>query len=509
MILRAYNTLASEKQEFVPQNSSCVTMYVCGPTVYNVIHIGNARAYIAFDAIRRYFEYKGYHVKFVRNITDVDDKIIKRAAEESSTPKEIARTYTQAFEEDMRLLGVKEADVSPKATEHIQDMVKTVSKLVERGYAYVVDGDVFFDVAKFSDYGKLSHKTIGELRAGERVEVDERKRSPLDFALWKSSKEGEPAWDSPWGKGRPGWHIECSAMSSKYLGFGFDIHGGGQDLIFPHHENEIAQAEAAEGRKPFVKYWLHNGFVNIDKEKMAKSVGNVVLVRDLANRYKGREVVLRNALRMLFLSTHYRSPIDFSYDLLREASAKVESLSLLVQNVDFLLKKADFKQAKSLSSDEKKAQQKISQVEGKFAVAMDDDFNTASAIAALFELEKELNTFIENNQNKLSTKAKEILVGAKEITIRLAEKVIGLDLTTALPLRASPKKLAELEEAFLGKKQSGGENIRLEGLVQEREEARLKKDFKKADEIRKRLDEIGVLVEDTPYGPRIKQKQDK
>ncbi|MFW6113512.1 MAG: cysteine--tRNA ligase, partial [Actinomycetota bacterium] len=304
MNLKVYNTLTRKKDDFVPREEGKVSMYVCGPTVYNYIHVGNGRAYLVFDVIKRYLAYKGFEVFCVQNFTDVDDKIIKRSQEEGKSPHEIARVYEEAFLEDMSALNIEPPDVAPRATGTIQQMIDIVEGLVEKGHAYVVDGDVFFSVESFEEYGKLSGRTLEEMRAGERVEVDPRKRHPMDFALWKASKSGEPSWESPWGRGRPGWHIECSAMALKYLGMGFDIHGGGQDLIFPHHENEITQSEAYTGEKPFARYWLHNGFVNIREEKMSKSLGNIILVREILKRYEP------DVVRLLSLQTHYRSPID-------------------------------------------------------------------------------------------------------------------------------------------------------------------------------------------------------
>jgi cysteinyl-tRNA synthetase len=523
--IRAYNTLTRKKEELIPRDNEKIAIYICGPTVYNFIHIGNARCYVAFDAIVRYLKFGGYKVTYVRNLTDVDDKIIKRAQEEKTTSSKIAEKYTKAFWEDMEALGCLKPNKEPKATEEIPEMLKIIEGLIKKGFAYVVDGDVFYEVTKFEDYGKLSHRTLDEMRAGERVEVDPRKHHPMDFALWKKAKPGEPSWPSSWGEGRPGWHIECSAMSLRYLGMSFDIHGGGQDLVFPHHENEIAQSEAYAGTKPFVRYWLHNGFVTIKAEKMAKSVGNVILIRDLRDEFKGREIQLRNALRMLFLSTHYRSPIDFSPDHLGEAKRKVSGLLDLFWRLDNLLEKAKFSQVEEASEDEKLFKEKISEAEDKFKQAMNDDFNTPGAIAALFELERDTNIFIDKHEGAFSPFGKSLLEEARKTISNLGENVLGLALSDALAIKKGLKiRLTEeisviehrgveikrdllvLATEFIDQNidDSTSENDVVSLLIDKREEARKEKDFQTADKIRAGLTEIGVIIEDTPHGARWK-----
>jgi len=513
--IKVYNTLTRKKEELIPVQSGKVGMYVCGPTVYNFIHIGNARCYVAFDAVVRYLKYEGLNVKYVRNLTDVDDKIIKRAQEEGINSNEIATKYTKAFHKDMETLGCLEPDIEPKATEEIPAMLKIIEGLIEKDFAYEVDGDVFFEITKFEDYGKLSGRTLDEMRAGERVEIDQRKRHPMDFALWKKAKEGEPSWPSPWGAGRPGWHIECSTMSLSRLGTSFDIHGGGQDLIFPHHENEIAQSEAYSGTKPFVRYWMHNGFVTIKAEKMAKSVGNVILIHNLSEEYKGREIELRNALRMLFLSTHYRSPIDFSDEHLEEAKSKVEGLTNIIWKINDLLGKSErFSEDHELTDDEKILNNKIEEAKRNFEQAMDDDFNTPAAIGELFKLEKAANKFIDKHPQKLSFLAKKSLEKAKITIVELSESVLGLAVEEALETKqASMESIAgekgDLQGLF--KKLTDeeidegiSENQLIDHLVSRREKARKEKDFKKADLIRDKLMEIGIVIEDTPHGPRWK-----
>ena len=383
--IRVYNTMSGEKEDFVPLVAGKVNMYVCGITAYDVCHLGHARSAVVFDIAKRYLRYRGYDVNHVRNITDIDDKIIARAAREKISTEEVAKKYTEEYYSDMKLLGVSRADIEPNATDHIKEMIDTVQGLIDKGYAYNVDGDVFFEVGKFPGYGKLSKKNTEELVSGARVDVDKRKRSPLDFALWKSSKEGEPFWDSPWGKGRPGWHIECTAMSSKYLGESFDIHGGGADLIFPHHENEIAQSEAYSGR-PFVKYWMHNGFITVDKEKMSKSLGNFFTIREILDKYEP-EVV-----RYFLLSAHYRSPIEFSDVQLNEAELSIDRYYTTVIRIsDFI--ETDGVKEKIVSSAE--LEKLLASFKDKFHIAMNDDFNTASSLGFIFELIREVNKFLD------------------------------------------------------------------------------------------------------------------
>lgn len=516
MSLKVYNTLTRRKEEFTPAKPGKVGMYVCGPTVYNYIHIGNARCYLVFDVIKRYLKFKGFEIFHVQNFTDIDDKIISRAQEEKVSTEEIAQKYTLAFEEDMARLKVDPPDIKPKATEHLNEMIATINALVEKGIAYEVEGDVYFAVTKFNDYGKLSHRTIEDMRAGERVEVDPRKHNPMDFALWKKAKSGEPSWASPWGKGRPGWHIECSAMSLKYLGMSFDIHGGGQDLIFPHHENEIAQAEASQGSKPFVRYWLHNGFVNIGTEKMAKSLGNVVLVRDILENYAPV------ALRTLFLGTHWRSPINFTEENLKEAQEKYQRLLDVLINIDYVISTGEKSLAKTL---EDKLSEACRKAETKFVEAMDDDFNTASAFASLFELAQDVNLYLQEGG-----KAETVLEKSRTTITKLG-KVLGLDLPKprSLKLGFTFSKVREIkrkeEELFselsrdleILKSKEGTDTpmIRetedhlkeiVEDLLSLREEARKNKEWARADNIRNRLSRADVLAEDRPSGIRWRLK---
>lgn len=517
-MIKVYNTLTKKEEELVPREPGKIGMYVCGPTVYNYIHIGNARAYVAFDIIRRYLIYRGYQVNYVENFTDVDDKIINRAKEENIMPEEVAQKYTQAFLKDAAKLGLMDADSYPKATEHIDDMIEVIRGLIDKELAYEIDGDVYFEVTKFSGYGKLSGRTLEEMRAGERVEVDERKRHPMDFALWKSAKPDEPSWDSPWGKGRPGWHIECSAMSSKYLGYGFDIHGGGQDLIFPHHENEIAQAEGYTGKEPFVRYWLHNGFVNIESEKMAKSVGNIIILRELLKKYSA------NALRAFFLSTHYRSPIDYYQDKLEEAGRAVERLGTTRYNIDDFVIKS--KPVEATSPDaERKLETAIDEARSNFEQAMDNDFNTPRALAAIFRLSREANIFIEDHWGKASQNALHLLTKANNLLFELSS-VLGLKLrqkethtkTLSLTYSVKPRyvdRLISLLKKVTDRKITPVEeeqftrdyNKLVEALVDERKKARVAKNWAMADEIRTGLTAAGIELEDTPQGARWKTKE--
>lgn len=465
--MRLYNTMTRTKEEFKPLKDKVVNMYVCGPTVYNYIHIGNARAFIVFDTVRRYLEYKGYTVNYVQNFTDIDDKIINRAKEENTTEKEIAERFIEEYFKDADALGIKRATVHPRATEHIDDIIEFIKILIDKGYAYVVDGNVYFETAKFKDYGKLSHKNIDELMAGARVEIDEKKKNPLDFALWKAQKPGEPAWDSPWGKGRPGWHIECSVMSTKYLGKTLDIHAGGPDLIFPHHENEIAQSEAAYDQ-PFSKYWMHIGYLNVNNEKMSKSKGNFFTVRELTEKYDPE------VLRLFMLMAHYRSPINFSLDLLDQAKSAYERLSNAVVNLKHL---ANITKDRELSDEEKDLIVKFDEYKKQFEEAMDDDFNTADAISVLFEMAKTANANLNGNSSK---KLVEYIL---EMFLKLSD-VLGLSYKNAE---------TEIEDE---------EILR---LIEERQKARKEKNWKLADEIRDKLKERGIILEDTPEGVRWKR----
>ena len=474
MALKIYNTLTKQKEEFQPINPPDVRMYVCGITPYDETHLGHGRAYITFDVVLRYLEELEYKVTYVQNITDVDDKIIKRSEIQDPRSEKnvlekcraITEEYTKAYFDVMDKLNVKRAGKYPKATEHIKEMVRWIEGLMENGYAYVVDGDVYFEVDKFKDYAKLSKRKKKDLLAGARVAVDKRKKSPLDFALWKSAKEGEPSWESPWGLGRPGWHIECSVMSTKYLGEQFDIHGGGRDLIFPHHENEIAQTEAVTG-KLWVKYWMHNGFVNINKQKMSKSLGNFFTLKDIFKKFDPM------VIRFFLLQTHYRSPINYSDQELNNAKEAYGRICRFVQDVDFLLKKSkeDAPEVELEDLDEE-----LLEFKTKFKEAMDDDFNTAGAIAAIFEMVHFCN--------------KAIQAGAVEKQALEMMKKSVLDLCGVLGLKAEEPKSRKADSR------------EIEKLIVEREEARKNKNFKKADQIRHKLTSMGITLEDTAYGTR-------
>lgn len=480
MSIQLYNTLTGRKQKFEPVEPGRVKMYVCGPTTYNYIHLGNARPLVVFDTLRRYLEYRNYEVLYVQNFTDIDDKVIKRAQEEGQDPLAVAKRYIQEFFRDADALNVKRASLYPRVSEHIDDIIAAVQELLNRGYAYLAGGDVYFEVEKFPDYGHLSGRNLAEMRAGARVEVNTDKRNPLDFALWKAAAPGEPAWDSPWGQGRPGWHIECSTMSLKYLGSGFDIHGGGADLIFPHHENEIAQAEAQTGR-PFARFWLHNGFITVKEEKMSKSKGNFFLVRDILSRFNPL------AVRLYLLSTHYRSPVDFDDERLLAAEKGLERL----QNTYRLLQEAADRLAGTVETapDQEKAaalKVKIDELRQEFIAAMDDDFNTARAIAALYDLAREINTYLHAGSG-------------------LEAGVIKLAATTY-------EQLGEHVMGLLGRteQQAAGANLEdalMELIITMRQEARQRKDWATADAIRDRLKALGITLEDTPHGPRWKKNQ--
>ena len=481
--IRVYNTMSGRKEEFVPLVAGQVRMYVCGITAYDVCHVGHARSAIVFDIMKRYLRYKGLIVTHVRNITDIDDKIIARAAKENVAYDVIAKKYTEEYYRDMDMLGVSRADIEPNATDHIKEMIETIQNLVQKGYAYPVDGDVYFEVNKFPDYGKLSKKNIEDLIAGARVEVNERKRSPLDFALWKSSKEGEPWWESPWGKGRPGWHIECTAMSSKYLGESFDIHGGGADLIFPHHENEIAQSEAYTG-KQFVKYWMHNGFITVDKEKMSKSLGNFFTIKDILEKYEP-EVV-----RYFLLSAHYRSPIEFSDVQLNEAELSIDRYYSTVTRIkDFLEAEGTAVKPGTFAELEKL----LSSFKDKFHNAMNDDFNTASSLGFIFELIREVNKFLDSKPS--GAKAKELVTKTGELLAEIGGVMNIFNKTPEEWYRSlmKVKKIEFSEEALLQK-------------IAERQEARNQKDWATADMIRKTLEEKGIILEDKKDGTAWKVK---
>ena len=453
--MRIFNTLTREKDEFKPITEGEVKIYACGPTVYNYIHIGNARPLCVFDVLRRYFEWRGYKVSFVQNFTDIDDKLIKRANEEGSTVPEIAERYIKEFWTDADGLNVKHATVNPRATENIEQIQSIISALVEKGYAYQSGGDVYYRAKKFSGYGKLSHQPLEDLEAGARIDVTEVKEDPMDFCLWKGAKPGEPYWDSPWGKGRPGWHIECSAMACRYLGKTIDIHCGGLDLIFPHHENEIAQSEAANGCE-FAHYWMHNGFINVDNHKMSKSLGNFFTVRDVAEKY-GYEPI-----RYMMVSCQYRSPINYSYEVIEQAKNSLERLYTCRDNIDFALKNAkDGGEAPEFTEKRKQ----------EFITAMDDDLNTADALAAIFMLVRDINTLIAEGAGKTALEA------CADMFDQLTG-VLGL---------VYNRKTEALDSD-------------IEALIEQRTAARKAKDFKTADEIRDKLKAMGIVLEDTPQG---------
>ena len=467
--MKVFNTLTKKKEEFVPLEEGKVRMYVCGPTVYNYIHIGNARPMIVFDTVRRYFEYKGYDVNYVSNFTDVDDKIIKKAIEEQVSAQEISQRYIAECKKDMAGMNVKPATKHPLATEEICGMVEMISELIDKGYAYEKNGTVYFSTRKFKDYGKLSHKNLDDLRSGGRsllVSGEDEKEDPLDFVLWKPKKEGEPFWKSPWSDGRPGWHIECSVMSRKYLGEQIDIHAGGEDLIFPHHENEIAQSEAANG-KEFARYWMHNAFLNIDNHKMSKSLGNFRTVREISEQYD------LQVLRFFMLSAHYRSPLNFSAELMEASKNGLERILNATDNLKHLIASVA---AEAMSVEEKEAFSKTDAYVEEFEKAMDDDFNTADAIAAIFELVKYANT------TATAESSKEYLRGLLDRIVKLGD-VLGLILD----------KKEELLDADIEK------------LIEERQAARKAKDFARADAIRDELLEKGIILKDTREGVQWKK----
>lgn len=459
--MKIYNTMTRQKEEFVPVDKNEVKIYACGPTVYNYIHIGNARPLCVFDVLRRYLEYRGYNVKFVQNFTDIDDKIIKRANEEGVTYDQISEKYIKEFWTDADGLNFKHATVHPKATENIDEIIDIIQTLMDKGYAYEAGGDVYFRTLKFKEYGKLSHQPIEDLESGARIAIGEVKENPLDFALWKGAKPGEPYWDSPWGKGRPGWHIECSAMNRKYLGNTIDIHCGGKDLVFPHHENEIAQSECANGCT-FAKYWMHNGYINVDNVKMSKSLGNFKTVREIANVY-GYEVI-----RYFLISAHYRSPINYSIDIIEQCKSALERLYTCRDSLDFALKNS----VNEPCENDDELINLFERRKNEFIAAMDDDLNTADGIAALFELTKDINTHI------LSKKvSKAVCEKASQIFDEISD-VLGL----------------------LYNRKSNDLSDDIEALIAKREEARKNKDWATADKIRDDLKARGIILKDTPQG---------
>jgi len=468
-----YNDLTRKKEPFIPQKEGKVGIYTCGPTVYDYFHIGNARPFIVFDAFRRFLETQGYEVTFVQNFTDIDDKMIKRAKELNITVPQLAERYIKAYYEDADALGIKRPTVAPRATEHIEDIIALIEKIIKNNHAYVANGDVYFDVQSFPEYGKLSKQSLEELQSGARIEINPNKKHPLDFALWKAKKPGEPSWPSPWGEGRPGWHIECSAMAIKYLGETIDIHAGGSDLIFPHHENEIAQAEAATG-KPFVKYWMHNGYLMINAEKMSKSLGNFLTAREARKKFHPA------AIRLFMLSAHYRTPLNFSVENLINASKGAERMRNCWN---------ELVQAEALSenlgnlSEETKV---INYLREKFDANLKDDFNTAGAIGVLFEAVKSINQALAQ-ESKLD---KNFIESAKAF-MEYVDNILGIiDISDKLKIEGYTN---ELDEDLIN------------ALIKEREEARKKKDFSKADEIRDKLSSMGIILEDTPSGTRWKR----
>ena len=460
--MRVYNTLTSKKEEIVPVTPGEVKIYACGPTVYNFIHIGNARPLCVFDTLRRYLEFRGCKVRFVQNFTDIDDKIIRRANEEGTDYKTVSETYIREFWTDAKGLNFREATVHPKATENIDEIISIISTLIEKGYAYAVEnGDVYFSPGKFSEYGKLSHQPLEDLEAGARINIGELKKEPMDFALWKGAKPGEPAWDAPWGKGRPGWHIECSAMARRYLGETIDIHCGGQDLIFPHHENEIAQSECCNG-VPFAKYWMHNGYINVDNVKMSKSLGNFFTVRDVAEKY-GYEPI-----RYLMLSSHYRSPINYSVDIIEQCRASLERLYTCRDSIDFALQSAGDTEPENADDIRRQLESRKAQ----FIEAMDDDLNTADGLAAVFELVRDINVSV------LSSGSKALLEEAAALFDTLATDVLGL---------VYNRKKETLEADIAAR-------------IEARQAARAAKNWAEADRIRDELKAEGIVLEDTPQG---------
>lgn len=466
MSLVIYNTLTRQKEVFKPLEEGKVKMYVCGPTVYNYIHIGNARPPIVFDTVRRYLEYRGYDVNYVSNFTDVDDKLIRAAKELGTDVPTVAERFIHSFHEDVCALGVQKADLHPRVTETIPEIIDFISQLIDKGYAYEAKGDVYFKTRAFNGYGKLSHQSIDDLRSGARIEVGDIKKDPLDFVLWKSAKEGEISWESPWGEGRPGWHIECSAMAKKYLGDSIDIHGGGQDLAFPHHENEIAQSEALNDAQ-MAKYWMHNGYININNEKMSKSLGNFVLVHDMIKEYDPQ------VIRFFMMAVHYRNPINFSDELLQSANVSLNRIRTAYGNL-----KHRQEMTADLAEDSTAWKEKIAQFKEKFITEMDDDFNTANAIAVLFDAAREANVYLQSENT-----SKSVL----DAFITLFDELAGV-----LGLTLSEEKELLDEE--------------IDALIEERNNARKDRNFARADEIRDQLKEMNIILEDTPQGVRWKRQ---
>lgn len=464
--MKLFNTLTRKKERFIPITEGQVKIYICGPTVYNYFHIGNARPFIVFDVLRRYFEYAGYKVTYIQNFTDVDDKIIKRAQEEGTSSSEIAEKYIKEYFFDADALGIKRATVHPRVSENINEIIEMIKRLEDKGLAYNIDGNVYYRTRKFKEYGKLSKQGLDDLNMGSRIEVSQEKEDAMDFVLWKKQKQGEPAWNSPWGMGRPGWHIECSVMAKKYLGETIDIHGGGQDLIFPHHENEIAQSEGAHD-KTFARYWIHNGYINIDNKKMSKSLDNFFTVRDISQQFDLETV------RFFMLSAHYRNPVNFSKELLEQAKSSLERLYNARKNAQYLL---NTNVGQDQSEAEKKWMEYLPTYKEQFKKSMEDDINTADALATIFDLAKEMNTFLDANKSKK--------------TIQKAYDLF-MELTGVLGI------VQKKEEKI---------NDEIEQLIEKRQQARKNKDWTLADEIRDELKNKGIAIEDTPQGVKWKRE---
>ena len=470
--MKIFNTMTRKKEEFVPMDKDNVKMYSCGPTVYDFFHIGNARPFIIFDTMRRYLEYRGYKVSFVQNFTDIDDKMINRANKEGITVAELADRFSREYFTDARALGIHEATVHPRATENIDAIIDIVKRLEEKGYAYNVGGNVYFRTKKFAGYGKLSGQPLEELEAGARIDVSEHKEDPMDFALWKAQKPGEPAWESPWGMGRPGWHIECSAMANKYLGETIDLHSGGQDLIFPHHENEIAQSECANS-KPFAHYWMHNGYINIDNRKMSKSLGNFFTVRDIAKKYD------YEIIRFFMLSAHYRNPVNFSDELMEQAKSAVARVYNCIESLEFLRGAA---KERALTAAEEEYLVRLGKFKENFIAAMDDDLNTADAIAAIFDIVYLANTRLSKDGENAARVICETLAAIGELG-----GVLGL----------------------FDKKKEESTDGEIEALIEERNRARAEKNWTRADEIRDKLSAMNIVLKDTPAGVRWSYKDEQ
>ena len=466
--MKIYNTMTRKKEEFIPLEEGKVKMYVCGPTVYNFIHLGNARPFTVFDTLRRYFEYRGYEVTYIQNFTDVDDKIIKRSHEEGISPEEVAEKYIREYFIDCDGLGIKRATVHPQVTDNIENIIVFVQDLIDKGYAYEAGGDVLFRTRKFEEYGKLSHQNIEELELGARIDVDDKKEDPLDFVLWKAKKEGEPGWQSPWGEGRPGWHIECSVMSNRYLGNTIDIHAGGQDLQFPHHENEIAQSECRNGHT-FARYWMHNGYINVDGEKMSKSLGNFFTVRDISEKYD------LGLVRFFLLATQYRNPVNFSDTVLEQAKAGLERLTNARDNAEFILGNLD---DSGLRDEEKDLAAGLDKYRDRFIEAMDDDLNTADAISVIFELAKFMNTKISDQSSKEFV----------QLNLDIFNELTGV-------LNIANKSVEEDDSL----------SQKVEDLIAKRAQAKKEKNFALADQIRDELAAMGIAIEDTRQGVKWKR----